>query len=341
MAHEAYAGYVDRSRWRFGRMLPSRLHGPRLLAVVAVALVFGGLSLSVSSPISVPSKAYADNSCGWVCSQIKHVVIIVKENHSFDNMFGRFPGADGATSALEGKKLVPMGVMPMMYKGDLAHTTTAAEFAMNKGRMNRFYKLNGAKQGHLDVSDSSYTQSEIPLYWAYAQNYTLADHFFSAFAGPSFPQHLAFIQGSLNHVIGDPRLTETAGSTFSQRWGCDAAKNAFVPVLKHGSSVYEKPCWNSMTIADEANKAGVSWHYYANPAGNNRLHLVDSYDAIKHIRYSPQWKTNVREPEDFINDVQNGNLASITWLMPTYFFSDHPPEPMCRGETGPPIKSMP
>jgi len=309
------------------RIAPTRI----VVALVGVLLALG--AALVALPLSAsPPVVQADNSgCGWACSQIKHVVIIMKENHSFDNMFARFPGADGTSTVQQGKKTLPIGVMPMNLSLDIAHTTTAAQFAMNNGKLNKFYELKGAEQEGVNVSDSAYTQSEIPLYWAYAQHYALADHYFSFFAGPSFPQHLAMILGSINHVAGDPRLIETAGNTFTEEWGCDSTKKAYVPVEHGGTITYEKPCWNNMTIADEANKAGVTWHYYANPAGMTG-YIWSSFDTIKHIRYSPQWKTNVTKPQDFITDVQNGNLADITWLMPTYYMSDHPPESMCQGE---------
>ena len=75
-------------------MLWRAMRNTAILAVLlsitlgAAAIVF---SVSAAPPANV---AYADDGCGWVCTQIKHVVIIVKENHSFDNMFGRFVGAD-------------------------------------------------------------------------------------------------------------------------------------------------------------------------------------------------------------------------------------------------------
>jgi phospholipase C len=311
---------------------PQMNRSPSRRVIVALIGVFAALGAAMLISPQVGTAAVRDTaSCGWACTQIQHVVIIEKENHTFDNLFARFPGARGTSTVQRGTKTYPIGVMPMQLHDDIAHTSDAALQGMNNGKMNKFYQLRGANQEGMNVADAAYTQAEIPLYWSYAQSYALSDNYFSAFAGPSFPNHLAMIQGSLNKVVGDPRLLETAGSTFVQEWGCDATKKEFVPAYIHGALTYIKPCWNSMTIADEANQAGVTWHYYAHPKGMTG-YIWSSYDAIRHIRYSPQWATNVTSPENFISDVQKGQLAGITWLMPPYFYSDHPPENMCKGE---------
>jgi len=297
--------------------------------VAVLAALAGAFALSPHGSGAAGLRHATD--CGWGCSQIQHVVIIEKENHTFDNLFARFPGADGTSTVRRGKHTYPIGVTPPHLANDIAHTTAAAKLGENGGKMNLFYQLGGAQQEGMNVADSAYTEQEIPLYWAYAQHYALADHFFSAFAGASFPNHLALIQGSLNHVIGDPRLTVRKGSTFTQEWGCDAAPNAYVPVQRGRKPSIEKPCWDNMTIADEANRAGVSWHYYAVPF-NVQGYIWSSLDAIRHIRYSSQWQTNVTSPQNFVNDVQEGKLANITWLMPPFYASDHPPLNMCTGE---------
>lgn len=239
----------------------------RTKASITLVLASVGLALLLVPLTSGSQSVQAANSCGWVCTQIKHVVIIEKENRSFDNLFARFPGADGTKTVQRGAHTYPIPQTPLVLIHDIAHSTQAAVTAENGGKMNMFYKLLGSQQGKVNVADTAYTQDEIPLYWAYAQTYTLADHYFSSFSGPSYPNHLPLIMGSLNHVTGDPRLTETAPgvSTFVPRWGCDSGKTAYVPVRQNGVTRWVKPCWNNMTIADEANKAGVSWHYYANP----------------------------------------------------------------------------
>src|ERR1019366_2337233 len=105
---------------------------------------------------------------------IKHIVFIIKENHSFDNLFAQFPGADGTKYAYVGNKRIPLGKMPDHLPYDIAHGGGAAQTAVNRGQMNQFYLLSGAIQFGHDYADSAYSPSQIPNYWKYAQTYTLA-----------------------------------------------------------------------------------------------------------------------------------------------------------------------
>ena len=93
----------------------------------------------------------------------------------------------------------------------------------------------------------------------------------------------------------------------------------------------EAPCFNSPTIVDEANAAHKTWRYYSAPPGHVG-YIWSTLDEIKHIRYSKQWQTNVANTENFTTDLKKGNLAAITWLMPPFDYSDHPPTSMCQGE---------
>jgi phospholipase C len=147
---------------------------------------------------------------------IKHVVIIIKENHSFDNIFGRFPGADGATTAaIAGGQTVALNRTPDHTLLDIGHAGDSATFAIDQGRMDRFNLLPGAVQNGKDIATSEYYQSDIPAYWTYGLHFTLDDHFFSTIMGPSFPNHLALIAGTSHNTIDNPR-----GQTH-HAWGCD------------------------------------------------------------------------------------------------------------------------
>ncbi len=99
-------------------------------------------------------------------SPIKHVVIIVKENHAFDNYFGKFPGANGAAN------LAPC---PNPPKQDPDHT--------HEGWLVR--DQQAVRQ--------QYSRTDIPAYWSYAEQYSLCDNYFTDVAGPSTPNHLMLI----------------------------------------------------------------------------------------------------------------------------------------------------
>jgi phospholipase C len=222
---------------------------------------------------------------------------------------------------------VPMGVTPDANQ-DLYHSGNAAITDVNGGRMNLFYKGPGAIQGGKDVADSEFRKWEIPNYWSYARHFTLADHFFSTILGSSFPNHLATVMGTNLNTVGVPVHVGT--SEWS--WGCDAAPGTKVAYLAGGRVKYEAPCFaHVQTLADEANRAHVSWRYYAAPLGRVG-YIWSTLDEIKHIRYSSQWKTNVVRTADFIHDVRHNRLVQVTWLIPRFVNSDHPPASMCVGE---------
>jgi phospholipase C len=281
----------------------------KALQVASAATAVAGAALMVAPAIAAPST-----------QPIEHVVLIVKENHTFDNLFATYPGADGATTARCGAKTEPLGITPMIRHG-LANTAGAAVAAVNGGKMNRFCRGAGAIQHGRDISDSHYTPAAVAPYMTYAEHYGLADHFFSTVMGPSFPNHLATV-GAFANVISNPRR--------SANWGCDAPASIRVEVFDHGRYSHTRPCFNMDTIVDEANAAGVSWRYYS-PGSNQRAYVWSSLDAIRHIRYGAQWPTNVLPATQFVVDARNGALPAISWLIPPFWESEHPPANECEG----------
>ncbi|GAC1509035.1 MAG: alkaline phosphatase family protein [Chloroflexota bacterium] len=261
---------------------------------------------------------------------IQHVVFIIKENHTFDNVFGRFPGADGARFARTGTRRVRMGLTPDRLPADILHANGAAGLSMNGGRMNRFYLLPGARHAGRDYADSSYTQAAIPNYWAYARTYTLADHFFSTIQGPSFPNHLVTVAASSAGTFDNPGGHNLPRVTFS--WGCDSPPAYTVPARAPNGIVSSvRPCFNLRTLTDEADAAGVSWRYYASPPGSLG-YVWATLDAVKHIRFGRDWKRGDVSERRFASDVARGRLAAITYVTPDLPQSDHPPFSMCAGE---------
>jgi len=264
---------------------------------------------------------------GAGCHKIRHIIFLIKENHTFDNLFGRFPGADGTRTALEDNRRVPMAITPNQLHDDLYHVRNAPFVVMNGGKMNRFYSVPFAFQNGRDVADSEFERQEIPNYWTYASDFTLADHFFSTIIGSSFPNHLVTVTGQNLNTVEDPNHLPAK----LWAWGCDGSPVDYVKWQSNGRSGLEHPCFNAQTLADEANAARVSWRYYAAPIGNIG-YIWSTLDTIRHIRYSSQWRRNVLPDNQFASDVSRGRLAAITWLTPSWTVSDHPPTNMCRGE---------
>jgi phospholipase C len=293
-----------------------------LLTALAGSRVHGDSLRGVFTPLPVPIVPAVARY------PIQHIVIIDRENHSFDNLFGRFPGADGARDAeLASGETVSLTRTPDHTILDIGHAGDSAAFAVDQGRMDRFDQLPGAIQDGKDISLSQFSERDIPAYWAYARAFALDDHFFSTIMGPSFPNHLVTIAAGAANSVDNPR-----GQT-NHAWGCDGGPYAVVDAINPvtGARYLEKPCFDIPTLADTMDRYHVSWKYYA-PGAFHSGYIWSAFDAIKHVRYSNLWRTNVPPDTQFIKDVQAGKLPAVSWLVTNEASSEHPPYSMCIGE---------
>jgi phospholipase C len=200
---------------------------------------------------------------------------------------------------------------------------------MNGGRMNLFYALGGAYQGGQDVADSTYGPRLIPNYWRYARQFTLADRFFSSVPAPSFPNHLITIGAQTGGALDNPGGLNLPHSLFS--WGCDATPDTTVRAISPAGITYVRPCFDFPTLVDEADRAHVSWRYFAAPPGRTG-YVWATLDAVRHIRYGHDWKHADVLYTHFAQNAEAGTLPAISWLTTDYFLSEHPPASMCAGE---------
>ena len=292
--------------------------------ILILFVLGGGLAIAVAGVAHVPQAA---DTVPPGLNKIDHIIFIVKENHSFDNYFGRFPGAAGASSGRTSTgATIPLAETPDQVYPDLAHGAADASTAVDGGRMDRFDQLPGALTLGVNHSYTAMYQRDIPNYWAYAQHFTLDDHFFSTVMGPTFPNHLVSIAAQNGGVISNPQHSQN-------HWGCDAPAGTFVQTRSAtGQLGTAFPCFNFTTLADRLNAANIAWRYYAPQAGQQG-YIFSVFDAIKHVRNGPQWPTNVVPWTQFQSDVANGNLAPVTWLVTDTAQSEHPPASTCLGET--------
>lgn len=208
----------------------------RVLPAVASAFVVAGMVFASTGSVGFFGGGTADahhaggtltaRALQQLGTKIKHIVIIDKENRSFDSMFGRFPGAAGTTTGrLPNGRLVPLLHQPDHLLLDVDHGGNAATVAVNGGHMNGFTKLQGAIQNGKNEALSQFWPKDIPGYWSYASHFTLADHFFSTVMGPSFPNHLVTVAATSNNTVDNPI------NTSQQSWGCDAGAQALVRTI--------------------------------------------------------------------------------------------------------------
>ncbi|MBV9647172.1 MAG: hypothetical protein JO043_06900, partial [Candidatus Eremiobacteraeota bacterium] len=115
-------------------------------------------------------------------------------------------------------------------------------------------------------------------------------------------------------------------------WGCGGGKGDTVLTLRRDRSYgpSESPCFNPETIGDELDAKGLRWRTYASKGGG---WFWMPYQAIRHIVYGQDWRSDIiTPPSRFLTDVGSGQLAEVTWIIPTLRDSDHPGS---RSKAGP------
>jgi phospholipase C len=258
---------------------------------------------------------------------IKHVIFIVKENRSFDQYFGLFPGADGATRGRtkEGVQPLERG-LPDSLPHDLLHNYQTALDSYDGGKMDGFAWDRWSRRYAL----SEALPSDIPAYWAWAKRFVLGDNFFASAQGPSFPNHLFTIAATSGGTHDNPKRLGHHGSQWT--WGCDAPSYTKVQVFdSEGQPELVSPCFDFETEGDLLSDAGIPWSYYA-AATNQAGYIWSSYDAVAHVRNSPAWQEHMKPVDSLVGDIRAGTLPPVTWVTPRFEVSEHPDYSMCHGQ---------
>ena len=256
---------------------------------------------------------------------VKHVVFIIKENRSFDHMFGTFAGANGA---IQGK--VSTGVTVTLRhapdkEGRYNHLWAGTRKDIDGGKMDRFDQSFGCKAPTYNCY-SQYLEADIPNYFALARNYLLADNFFMSMTGPSFPNHQYIIASQSGNVIGEP------SKPVKHANGCDNP-TSLVQVIDPATGKITKvpPCFDYATLGDALDLAGVSWKSYSPGYGQGGYEWA-AFNAINHIRNGPDWAAHVVNVSTFTADALSGNLPAVSWVIPDGPHSEHPTALMSMGE---------
>ena len=247
---------------------------------------------------------------------IRHTVFLINENHTFDNYFGTFPGADGTTTGrLSTGQWIPLSPMPdSCPAGNLCNGWDCSLQAMDGGKMDKFDVISGGTW-------SAYTQAapgEIPNYWAYARRFTLADRYFTSVHGPSLPNHLFALGAQSGGAIDN-------GEDPGPGTDCDGSSWGTITVMdQYGNRSQQSRCFHFKTLPDALQEAGITWKYYGENGGF--LSLIAS------IRNTNLWNEGIASPTQFFADAKSGQLPAVSWLTPPGEYSEHPPGSMCEGE---------
>jgi len=281
-------------------------------ALLVLPILFGGRTAAAQTGIN----------------KINHIVFIVKENHSFDSVFGTFEpppwgtNQNGTNYALMSTgALVPMGETPDANPNDICHDWSCLIGMMDNGKMDRYDLDPTCMQNGVYMCLTELHQADIPNYWQYAANFTLADNVFSSIHATSWPNHFYTISATSGGVIGQAHLGETRAV------GCEAPEGSTAMFMdQYGNVTEQYPCIDITTLGDLLTTANLSWISYAPP------HIIfNAYTAINHIFNTNQWAEHIKDYGQFVTDASGSNLPAVSWLVANHE-SEHPPFSICDGE---------
>jgi phospholipase C len=289
--------------------------------------------------------------------KIKHIVIIMQENRSFDSYFGTYPGADGIPS----KNGVPTVCIPNPQTGQCVkpyhdpndvngggpHTADDAIADIDGGKMDGFIARAITGKGKcFSINDPICTSTtsldavgyhdarEIPNYWAYARNFVLQDHLFEPNASWSLPAHL---------------FTVSAWSAACSKKGdpMSCINNIAGPVSVQTADTYQADyAWTDLTYL--LYRSHVSWGYYLDQ-GSQPDCVDDAMVCAKqpqHVQVPGIWNplpnfdtvrqdgqlANIQDISHFYTAAKQGTLPAISWVVPNDPESEHPPARVNTGQ---------
>ena len=305
----------------------------RLGGLVLCVALFSCSAKAGSAGGIPPVPSISEPQSGSIGNYIKHVVIVVQENHSFDNLFATFPGADGSTRGkmYDGKTI-------NLKKSDLynpkfyenSHQAFVVDY--DGGKMDGW---NLVYVGSAPCPRCAYeyvNPKQIKPYWSMASQYALADHMFPTETSGSFTAHQDLIRGD-SAISSQESLIDfpTHGP-----WGCDAPPGTTTPLLTSQNQYVQNgpfPCSSQFpssssyeTLRDLLDAKSVSWKYYTPDLLKGGLPGAywNAFDVVAAVRNGQEWKTNISSPEKTIfHDVAHGKFAAVSWVIPDGANSDH------------------
>jgi phospholipase C len=250
---------------------------------------------------------------------IEHFLVLMQENHSFDNYFGTYPGANGIPpNACQPTRVTqPHGrcVRPFHLGNaavqDLNHGQRVAIRQYAKGRMNGFVDAQRRESGNVEqIVMGHYDDRDIPYYWNLADEYVLFDSFFSSALGGSVGNHMYWVTGTPGNPRGD-----------------------FIPA----------DGFHQTTIFDRLEEKGISWKFYVqnydpeinfrNRAIGDRGSQVVWVPLLDYARFldDPKLSKRIVDLSEYYRDLERGTLPAVAYMAPSGS-SEHPPGNIRAGE---------
>jgi phospholipase C len=342
----------------------------RLAPCLLAAALMSGMLASCTPAVQVTGSATtprAQSAADFTgIHKIRHVIIVMQENRSFDEYFGTYPGVTGIPM----KNGTPTVCVPSSKDGCIRPYHNAADINGGgpHGLKNAIADMDGRKmdgflrQRALAASTCKFAQdpqcapgsardvmgyhtgAEIPNYWAYARNFVLADRMFEAVKSWSFPAHLYMVSAWSARC-----QNENPMSCVNNIGGPDKGKlvsQAVAQEISTGTTSIDL-AWTDITWLLHAHQ--VSWRYYVQQGAQPDC-ADDSALACSPVEQRAStpgiWNPlplfedvqqdhqvgNVQPLSSYFAAAKAGTLASVTWVTPSQLDSEHPPSSVHQGQ---------
>jgi phospholipase C len=297
------------------------------LGPLALAAMLGGCSSIASSPSQhVEGGAIPEVSARVEkpATPIRHVVIIIQENRTVDNLFNGYPNADTQNYGYmsDGTRVTLQPVS--LNSADIDNTWWDSRQSWDNGKMDGFDKNPSGSSTAGAYAYSYVDRNDSAPYWAMAKEFELADHMFPTAQGESWAAHIDLIASTTNLTPTKAMIDFPSNSP----WDCTAPEGTHTPTL-NAALDYDVngpfPCFSQLnTMANTLDAAHVPWRFYGPNIEQDFIGGAwSAFSSIHEVRFGPDWRNIITPPPTILNDVKNGHLDGVTWVVPDWQYSDH------------------
>jgi phospholipase C len=322
---------------------------------ILARVLAGGAAVCVSAALLSCSDASTAPKAGDI-SKINHIVVIYLENHSFDNLYGEFAGAEGLSAAGGAFKQISAtgsaySTLPQVNGSpiptnlpnspfnidtyvpastatrDLVHRYYQEQMQIDGGKMDKFAQVSDA-QG---LSMGYYHTAGLPLA-AEAAKYTLADHFFHSAFGGSFLNHIFLIAAaapvfpnapsSIVAVLDASGTLVTDGAVTPDGYAVNTSFTVNNPHPSTSAANTLVPNQTIPTIGDRMDDASVSWAWYS---GGWNDALAGHADPLFQYHHQPfaffaKWADGTAAKAQRLKDEADFMAAAAAGTLPAVSF---------------------
>lgn len=280
-----------------------------------------GASVTASSTVTVQTQ-------GATNSPITNLIIVMMQNHSLDNLFGTYPGANGLNASLpsysqvdaKGKTISPT-LVNTLEVGDPTHNRPSYVASWDNGLMDKFAYVEGdLSMQYYDNTvaglASDQTSWSISNIWSYAQQYALADNFFASAMNSEPAQEF--------YMVAATSFNLTTASSLPYYDPCSAVEQQ-----KDGGAGHIAAPLTETTLGDQLTAAQVSWGYYMTSYANSQNGTCTDYtpqeDPFQYFT-STENSSHIQNftLSSFQSDLSNGSVPSVLWIQPDGAQDMHP-----------------